>query len=147
MGFNNATKKARVVSAVIKSRQTKLPTRLQWTVLGSLVTEKRPGWEDKRPKSSWSNVSAKKLRVWNRELMTGVLWVEQHSYPSSLSPSMSQCLPLVVYFQDSSRGHSQSLSQITHITTRTCLDSGLSGVVDSVVDTLGAPEWIRVVKL
>lgn len=62
------------------------------------------------------------------------------SYPSSLSPSMSQCLPLVAYFQDSSRGHSQSLSQITHITTRTCLDSGLSGVVDSVVDTLGAPE-------
>lgn len=33
MGFNDPTKKTRVVSEVVKSRQAQLPPRLQWTVL------------------------------------------------------------------------------------------------------------------
>lgn len=73
---------------------------------------------------------------------------------------MPLCYPLVVFSGivpvslPQSHPRTQPPLHISHIDEQTqslaplwCLYPGLSGVIHSVVNTLGAPEWIRVVKL
>lgn len=144
MGFKNATKKARVVSTVIKSSQTKLPPRLQWTALGSLVRVKTPRVRAQKTKIILVKRERKKVRgVEQRIEDRWTVGSTTQSYPSYLYGSKYVSMsPSGGVFPEQLPGPLTKLvvAQIKHITTRTCLDSGLSGVVDSVIHTLGAPE-------